>query len=308
MSSMPQHSNVVDFELAQRIRARPFKQAGNRNQASFSEVSQLLVGKLQTTLEVKEVLEIFFQLSQRLISYDALHFLHHSHKLNIKLGADDSLYAVNYRLTFQGEYLGDLFLQRSKKICEHELIRFESLTSGLIFPLRNSIRYHAAIQSALNDALTGVGNRTAMDKVLKRDMDTARRFGQPLSLLMLDIDHFKRINDNHGHSCGDLVLIEVANQLKLLLRNSDAIFRYGGEEFLVCLPNTSLDNAMLVAERIRQSIEDLNINYDQHRVAVSASFGCALMYKEDHQQDLIRRADMALYQAKNSGRNQVCTA
>ncbi len=306
--SMPQFSNVVDFELAQRVRQHPVRFENRRKQQSFTEVSQLMTSKLQTTLDTKEVLEIFFNLSHHLISYDALHYLHNSHKLNIRLGSGDILYAVNYRLTFHGEYLGDLFLQHSRKLSEQQLVRFEGLTSSLIFPLRNSISYHIAIQSALNDALTGVGNRTYMNKTLGRDMDAARRSGQPLAVIMLDIDHFKSINDNHGHNCGDLVLIEVTNTLKLLLRSSDAIFRFGGEEFLISLPNTELDSALAVAERIRQSIEDMKIHFEHKQILVSASLGCAIMQLDDDQQELIQRADGALYQAKNHGRNQVCSA
>lgn len=304
--SMPQSANVVDFELAQRIRNRASNPAPSKKQPGFAEVSQLLAARLQTTLDTKEVMQIFFDLSRRLVNYDALHYIHSSQNLNISLGAEKALYAVNYRLTFHGEYLGDLFLQRKEKIREQELVRFENLTTSLIFPLRNSLKYHAALQSALSDALTGVGNRTSMDKTIKRDMDTAKRSGQPLSLIMLDIDQFKQINDNHGHNCGDMVLIEVANLLKLLLRTSDAIFRFGGEEFLISLPNTNTTDAILVAERIRQAIENLHIEFEKRRVFISASLGCAQMEPSDDQQSIIRRADAALYQAKNCGRNRVC--
>jgi len=302
--SMPQFSNVVDFELAHRFYSQS-KKSARHSQPTFTEVSQLLSGRLQTTLDIKEVLGIFFQLSQHLIKHDALYYVHRDHKLAFRFGADNALYAVNYRLTFKGEYLGELFVQRSQKFTEQELIRFESLTASLVFPLRNSLSYYTAIQSALNDTLTGVGNRTSMDKTLQRDMETARRSRQPLSVIMLDIDYFKSINDSHGHNCGDMVLMEVANLLKRMLRSSDAIFRFGGEEFLMCMPNTCLENAWQVAERIRRAIEQLRPLYEHKQIAVSASLGCASMQPEDSQQDLIQRVDTALYLAKNSGRNQV---
>jgi len=302
--SMPQVSNVVDFELAQLMRAdSQAKTAAIKSPANYTEVSQLISGQLQATLDIAEIMEIFFQSSQYLVRYDALHFLHATQNVNVKIGSTDALYAVNYRLTFQGEYLGDLFLQRSKKFHEQELISFESLTTSLIFPLRNGLKYHAAIQSALLDPLTGVGNRAAMSKTLQRDMDTARRAVQPLSIIMLDIDFFKNINDTYGHACGDKVLIEIAKLLQLQLRTSDAIFRFGGEEFLITLPNTCSEYAQLVGERIRHAIENLVVDFDGQSVMLSASLGCATMHDAEEQESFIKRSDYALYTAKRSGRN-----
>ncbi|MCK9237555.1 MAG: GGDEF domain-containing protein [Thiopseudomonas sp.] len=302
--SMPQVSNVVDFELAQLMRAdSQAKTAAIKSPASYTEVSQLISGQLQTTLDIAEIMEIFFQSSQYLVRYDAVHYLHTAQSVNVKIGAADALYAVNYRLTFQGEYLGDLFLQRSKRFHEQELISFESLTTSLIFPLRNGLKYHAAVQSALLDPLTGVGNRAAMNKTLQRDMDAARRAMQPLSIIMLDIDYFKNINDTYGHACGDQVLIEISKLLQLQLRTSDAIFRFGGEEFLITLPNTCSDYAQLVGERIRHAIEKLVIDFNDQSVMLSASLGCATMHDAEEQDSFIQRSDYALYTAKRSGRN-----
>lgn len=302
--SMPQVSNVVDFELAQLMRAdSQAKTAAIKSPASYTEVSQLISGQLQATLEVAEILEIFFQSSQYLVRYDALHYIHATQSVNVKIGSANALYAVNYRLTFQGEYLGDLFLQRSKKFHEQELISFESLTTSLIFPLRNGLKYHAAIQSALLDPLTGVGNRAAMSKTLQRDMDAARRARQPLSIIMLDIDYFKNINDNYGHACGDKVLIEIAQLLQVQLRTSDAIFRFGGEEFLITLPNTCSEYAQLVGERVRRAIESLVVDFEGQAVTLSASLGCATLHDAEEQDSFIKRSDYALYTAKRNGRN-----
>lgn len=307
--SMSQTSNVIDFELAQIMRNTSLaKDFANQPLAGYAEVSQFISNQLQTTLDITEVLEIFFHASQYLVRYDALHYLHATQKINVKIGAAEALYAVNYRLTYQGEYLGDLFMQRSKKIHERELVNFESLTTSLIFPLRNSLKYQAALQSALQDPLTGIGNRAAMNKTLQRDMYSAMRTGQPLSVLMLDIDHFKNINDTYGHACGDNVLVEIANLLQRQLRNCDAIFRYGGEEFFITLPNTASEGAQQVGERLRTAIENLSIHFEGQAIFLSASLGCATMRKDDEQYSLIQRTDIALYSAKNCGRNRLSVA
>lgn len=303
--SMPQVSNVVDFEVAQLMRAEAQLKNFADGSATFAEVSQQISAKLQTTLEIDEILENFFHISQGLVSYDALHFIHAQQRVNVKIGKEQAVYAVNYRLTFAGEYLGDLFLQRSRKIKEHELIRFESLTTSLIFPLRNALKYHAVLQSALRDSLTGVGNRNNMAQTLQRDMDSAKRNGTPMSILMLDLDFFKNINDTYGHASGDQVLIETANCLQRELRSVDAIFRFGGEEFLISLPNADAKQAQMVGERIRAAIAALVIEFNEFKFNISASLGSATMQESENQDSLIQRADYALYNAKRSGRNRL---
>lgn len=304
---MPQVSSVIDFELAQRVRDKV--QAGaNRAQSSalYAETSQLISQQLQATLDVDEMLELFFRASQHLVRYDGLHYVHTTQKISLSAGSSENVHcSVNYRLTFDGEYLGDLFMQSSKPFREHELVSFESLTTSLIYPLRNGLKYHAALQSALLDPLTGTGNRASMSKTLQRDMDTALRFHQPLSVIMLDIDFFKRINDNFGHACGDLVLIEVANLLKAQLRNTDAVFRFGGEEFLITLPNTDADQVCRAGERIRRGIEKLELDYAGQSVRLSVSLGCAVMQAKEEQDSLLHRADQALYAAKRQGKNRL---
>ncbi|HZJ94947.1 MAG TPA: GGDEF domain-containing protein [Thiopseudomonas sp.] len=156
--------------------------------------------------------------------------------------------------------------------------------------------------------LTGIGNRSAMQQTLQRDIHTAVRQQQLLSVLMIDIDHFKRINDRHGHSAGDHVLTQVAQHIQQQLRATDALFRYGGEEFLAVLPNTAEHYAVLVARRILDHLALLKIQSEQHNVKVTASIGCAVLAETDTVDSLLRRSDRALYKAKNNGRNQVQVA
>lgn len=271
---------------------------------SHEELRQLLATQLQTSLEIKTILALFFASSRRLIEYSSLNFKHSAHEISVEIGCAQE-HSVNYNLNYQGDFLGNLVFTRKSPFSEQELADFESILSSLIFPLRNGLMYAAALQNALKDPLTGIGNRISMQQTLQRDIDTAQRHEQALSILMIDIDYFKRINDSYGHSAGDSVLIHVAQHIQKQLRTTDAVFRYGGEEFLAVLPNTCSEHAAMVAERLRESIEELVINYAEHAISVTASMGCATLRAEDSQQSVLLRSDVALYAAKHNGRNQV---
>ncbi|WP_448548837.1 diguanylate cyclase [Thalassotalea fusca] len=159
------------------------------------------------------------------------------------------------------------------------------------------------------DGLTQIFNRKHWEECLAKEFSRARRYSHGLALVMFDLDHFKKLNDNYGHLCGDTVLLETANAIKSLLRLCDLFGRYGGEEFAVILPETDLTGASDVAERIRNAIEKLVIKYQHHEIRLSASVGVAVLRDDQSRyEDLISQADTALYTAKAAGRNQVCLA
>jgi diguanylate cyclase (GGDEF)-like protein len=174
--------------------------------------------------------------------------------------------------------------------------------------MRNALLYRAATQSALRDPLTGTGNRIAMDQTLQREIEMSRRHQQPLSLLMLDIDHFKHINDTHGHSAGDDVLKAVATSIKEQLRNVDMVFRFGGEEFLILLSNTSREAAAMVGERLRFAVQAHDYTADGNMIELTVSLGCSTLLPGESVESLLRRADSALYVAKREGRNRLAMA
>ncbi|HEX7025867.1 MAG TPA: GGDEF domain-containing protein, partial [Gammaproteobacteria bacterium] len=154
---------------------------------------------------------------------------------------------------------------------------------------------------ARTDPLTGVSNRAGISDVLVREIRSHIETAHPLTVIMLDIDHFKPINDTHGHDYGDEVLIKVARALVETLRTSDAVARWGGEEFLLVCPNTSLQNGAALAEKLRERIKALGIG---GKCRISASFGVATLGNESIDQ-LIKRVDEALYRAKQNGRDRV---
>ena len=164
------------------------------------------------------------------------------------------------------------------------------------------------IRLELIDPLTNAPNRRGFFNALAPWLALARRPGHSTALIMLDLDHFKRINDNYGHSVGDQVLKEVVDVGKTQLRDSDLIGRLGGEEFAVLLPRTNLHDASIVAERMRQAIMAFHIKAEKAILTTTASFGVTTIRPDDSMVSLIKRADDALFAAKNAGRNQVMEA
>ena len=156
---------------------------------------------------------------------------------------------------------------------------------------------------AVTDGLTGLFNHRFIVDSLNSRIKEAQRYAQPLSLIMLDIDYFKSINDSFGHQTGDLVLEGVASKIKECLRKVDLCGRYGGEEFLVILPNTALEGGLQVAEKIRETVQTANWGVQGLQAAISG--GVAQMGKETSS-ELLSRADQQLYHAKDQGRNRIC--
>ena len=161
---------------------------------------------------------------------------------------------------------------------------------------------------AERDALTGLANRRHLRAMAEEELRRAQRFGHPLALLMLDLDHFKQVNDRHGHAAGDDVLREVARRVRDTVRKVDLPARFGGEEFAVLLPETSLETAREAAERIRVALADAPIQTRRGALPVTISGGVAVLREGDDLAGLLAAADAALYRAKSSGRNRVETA
>ncbi len=171
--------------------------------------------------------------------------------------------------------------------------------------LRNCVLEEHA--KALTDGLTGIANRLAYEERLPQEYARWKRRGDPLSLVLLDIDHFKSINDTFGHPAGDRVLQNLATLMAGEVREVDLLARYGGEEFVLLLPDTDLQGASEVAEKLRRKVDECNFHYREKPVAVTISAGVSQFHQGDSPEEVLERADRALYQAKDRGRNTVQT-
>jgi diguanylate cyclase (GGDEF)-like protein len=158
----------------------------------------------------------------------------------------------------------------------------------------------------LTDSLTGIGNRRMLNRWLDEEIVRAQRYERPLTAVFIDLDFFKKINDNYGHGVGDTVLTRVAECLRGQLRQSDHVGRFGGEEFVVLLVETSLEESLPLIERMRAAVNALHFPEMPSSVTVSA--GVAQLKAGENGESLLNRSDSALYKAKTSGRNQTCVA
>ena len=168
--------------------------------------------------------------------------------------------------------------------------------------------YKEVERLSLIDPLTELSNRRSFSTNALRYFQLAVRHNKKLSCAMLDIDFFKRVNDTYGHSMGDQVLIAVAKSCQMQIRKTDLLARFGGEEFCFLFPETDLNSAVILAERIRQEVSDLHFSSEGNRFSVTVSIGVSsLLDLNDNFENMIKRSDLSLYKAKETGRNCVVT-
>jgi len=185
-----------------------------------------------------------------------------------------------------------------------------ALVGGYISTIRDKLRQslHTIQQMAIHDELTGVYNRHHLNGLLETEKARSMRSGEDFSVCILDVDYFKKVNDTLGHLAGDKVLKHFANEVKKTLRTIDSLGRFGGEEFLLVLPRTNIEQARLCAERIRRMTEELAFPEFDRSFGITSSFGIAQYRPGEDLKEMLSRADTALYKAKHAGRNRVESA
>jgi diguanylate cyclase (GGDEF)-like protein len=257
---------------------------------------------LQTTLEIESQIDLFGREIQRYLSIDGLIYTLPDGQQNVVYGNEAS-HRATYDLKLQDRMLGSVRVCREIPFTRKEIASLENLLCALVYPLRNALSYRQAVEMASRDPLTGVQNRLALSSSLIREVDLARRQDLPLSMLMIDIDHFKAFNDRHGHAFGDDVLVAVAQSIANTIRRSDLLFRFGGEEFVVLASHTREQGAMLLAERIRENVAALQ-SVRGREIRITISVGVARLDEQEDAEAFFSRADKALYIAKNEGRDR----
>lgn len=305
MGKQSQPDKTVDL---MKVRVKNSFQQLTQRWTDTNDVFFRLCRRLQLTLEPGELLDIFAEELATVVSFDSLTYEYTE-------GSADFVYSVGYggrhrceyNLVLEGLRLGELSLTRRQRYIDQELMLVEQLAATLAISLRNAWRFNEAQMAALTDTITGLGNRRLMDQEMARELHRSRRHSSPFSVILCDLDHFKRINDTFGHVNGDRILEKVAQVMQASVRSSDACYRFGGEEMAVLLPNTGQDDACLVAERIRANIEQSPLLSDSNEIYVTTSAGVSSLMTDDTVATLLQRADAALYLAKRQGRNCVVT-
>lgn len=259
---------------------------------------------LSRNLEIGQVIEAFMAEISTSIKFCGYRFNCDDLDSVIEQGVMDG-YSVNYRLTLQNRQLGEITLYKQAIFNGREVCELEDMLCSLIYPIKNALLYQVALKSAYRDPLTGLNNRGSMEKFLPREIDLAKRHKQSMALLVMDLDGFKKINDICGHDAGDRVLRRVGEVISDEVRHTDLVYRYGGDEFVGGLGQTDINGAIDVSERIRNSIDAMDMSADGVSRRVQVSIGITLVRQSDNFNSAFKRADKALYQAKVNGKNQI---
>lgn len=260
-----------------------------------------------STLDINELLQLFYSQISTLFSIDQLIFTSENPKLRIRLG-EPAIHRCTYSLKYNTEVLGHLNIARTKRFTDDELNTFENLLGALILPLRNALKYSIAIKLAEIDQLTQLKNKFTFENDINREIKRAARNEELLACLMIDIDNFKVINDTYGHSLGDHILKLVSQTIQAAARETDYIYRWGGEEFSLLINSKTGAGPVAIAERVRLAVSQIkksNLNIHQE---ITVSIGIAIFEIDEDPDTLVDRADKAMYQAKNTGKNKVCCA
>lgn len=276
------------------------KVSNTRRHVRVLELSDLL----SRSIELETVIEVFSNEIRKEVPHQGYKYECSEIAVSFSQGGSAE-YNLNYRLNVQNHQIGEITLFRSKPFSSKEICDLEDLLCALIYPVKHAVMYQTALQSAYSDPLTGLNNRTAMEKYLPREIDLSKRHQQSMALLVMDLDGFKHINDSCGHDIGDQVLREVGQVIRIAVRNTDLLYRYGGDEFVGGLVQTDLEGALDVGERIRSGVENLKLIGDLPTSGIEISIGMTMVRSDDCFKHAFKRADKALYSAKVDGKNRI---
>jgi diguanylate cyclase (GGDEF)-like protein len=263
---------------------------------------------------VKNMIKVFSILGEEPVEEDRITLQVEKRKLRPKQMMMDPKATLRSHLTLpltvEGEILGCISLNsdQSNAFDAQDLQFLSVIGYQMAATLKHFQRFSSIKNIAIYDTLTGLYNRRYFEERLGMDAQKSFYGGTPLSLVMVDIDHFKKVNDTFGHTEGDQVLCKISSLLKSSVRKKDTVARYGGEEFILILPETGLEASFVIAERIRRLIENTLFEVGQAQVNLTVSMGISNFpsHRAKSKEELIKMADQALYDAKRGGRNKVC--
>jgi diguanylate cyclase (GGDEF)-like protein len=262
---------------------------------------------------VENMIKVFFVFAQEPIDVKRINLQVEKRKLKLPQAGDPhptSKSHLTLPLAAEGEIMGCISLDSNQPNAfdTQDLQFFSVIGYQMAATLRHFQKLSSIKDMAIYDALTNLHNRRYFEERLGVETQKSFLSGGPLSLIMVDIDYFKKVNDTFGHDAGDRVLWKVASLLKNSVRKDDTVARYGGEEFVLILPGAKLEVTAVIAERIRQLVESTLFDIGQGQMNVTISIGISNLpaHRARSKEELIKMADQALYQAKRGGRNRVC--
>jgi len=261
---------------------------------AYSKNHSSLLEQLQTTLELDKLLDIIAMEAARYINFCGLYFKSQTVSKTLR-GSRKAKHERQFELKLNDEFIGTLSYGINSPISMINYKDLQRIHQIILYPLKNALQYHQAMQLAMQDSLTGLGNRRYFDEQLKRAMHNANRHYAQVGLVLGDLNKFKAINDTYGHNTGDQVLKQFANILRSCIRDSDSVFRFGGDEFAIIVENAS-DNALdIIQSRIDNA---LSSNALLAKYQVGCSLGTTFMSRADNEHSFFERADQALYRQK----------
>ena len=291
---------LKDVRLKQEKPDNRHLQSGFLGDDSFNE----FISRLHEYLDFYQLFNTFINELRATVPCDSIEYENKSTETSL-LNGSTGKHHCEYTLKYEGLSLGNICITRDSEFLNHEQSIIETMLAGLTLPLHNALRYQQAIRFAQRDELTGLRNGSYYHDVVELEIKRSHRYNNPFSLLMLDLDDFENINTKYGRKAGDAILHEVAARIGEKARNSDVVYRNGGDKFLVFLPNTDKVEARVAAGRIKDFVLSSTCEYKDKIISFTLSVGVVTVTHDDTADKLIDRVDKAIFHAKILGKDRI---
>jgi diguanylate cyclase (GGDEF)-like protein len=276
---------------------------------SDKKINKRIIDRLK-----KDMINKFFSISGEKVSIKDTDF--HLYSPGIKLSSANTIpfsKQIIMPLSLAGSTLGMLAIlpKNNEQLSDGKMELLTTISNILAMSLKNAQEYHKLKEMTVKDGLTGILNRKGFQNFIQKEFHRTKRYHRPLSLIMIDVDNFKKINDSLGHPAGDFVLQQLAGCLKRSIRQSDIVFRYGGDEFVILLPDTDIDQAKMLLNRVLSDVKKHTFEWESNQINVKISCGISTtgeLESHEDEKDLIRKADTRLYSAKRTQDLKYCIA